>query len=235
LWYGEDILDMIQAARTPQEIGSHSFAHILYGDPDLTEEAAESDLRACLDVAARRGIELRSFVFPFNSEGHHDVLRRNGFRAYRGLDPSRYQRMPYSINRGGHLLEHAVGVGPPVSRPYEKLPGLWNIPGSTFFSHRGGVRRGIPRRSRLRRAQVGLRKAKDRGGVFHLWTHPFNLANDPRYLLGILDEIFTSAAAMRDRGELVIETMGGAAERLAIARSTREGADQVERAGSPPP
>lgn len=236
LWYGDDILDMIQGARTPHEIGSHSFSHILYGDPELSEEAAESDLRACLDVAARRGISLRSFVFPFNSEGHHDVLRRNGFRAYRGLDPSPYQRMPYAVNRGGHLVEHAVGVGPPVSRPHEMLPGLWNIPGSTFFSHRGGLRRGIPRLSRLRRARAGLRKAREDGAVFHLWTHPFNLADDPRYLLGILDEIFSLAAGMRDRDELRIETMGDAAERLAAGSSPPAGESRNALAenGSPP-
>jgi len=89
------------------------------------------------------------------------------------------------------------------------------FPGSTFFSHRQGVRRAIVRAARVRRAQSGLRRAIRSGGVFHLWTHPFNLANDPRYLLGILDEVFRSAAAARDKGTLSIETMGQAAERLA--------------------
>src|SRR5450756_223337 len=66
LWYGDDILDALQSARTPQEIGCHSFSHILYGDPALTREAVDADLQACVTLAERRAITLRSFVLPRN-------------------------------------------------------------------------------------------------------------------------------------------------------------------------
>ena len=32
LWYGTNILDAIQGARTPQEIGSHSFSHPIFDE-----------------------------------------------------------------------------------------------------------------------------------------------------------------------------------------------------------
>ncbi len=69
LWYGRDVLDLLQGASVPQEIDCHSFAHALYGDPAFTREAAVADLSACVAVARERGIELRSLVFPRNSEG----------------------------------------------------------------------------------------------------------------------------------------------------------------------
>ena len=85
---------MLQGARVEQEIGSHSFAHVLFGDPDLTREAVDSDLTACLARAAERGLTLRSFVFPRNDEGHHEALKAHGFTAYRGLDPVWYAGLP---------------------------------------------------------------------------------------------------------------------------------------------
>jgi peptidoglycan/xylan/chitin deacetylase (PgdA/CDA1 family) len=215
LWYGEDILDMLQAARVPQEIGCHSFSHVLFGDPDLTREAVESDLDACISLARQRGIELRSFVFPRNSEGHHEVLRSRGFTAYRGADPNRYQDWPRPAFRAAHLASHLIGARPPVSRPSEKLPGLWNVPGSTLFVHRSGLRRAITRSARIRRAEAGLRLAQSHRGVFHLWTHPFNLANDRPFLVGVLDEILQRAVRERDRGAIVVEPMGMVARRMA--------------------
>jgi peptidoglycan/xylan/chitin deacetylase (PgdA/CDA1 family) len=215
LWYGEDILDLLQAARTPQEIGCHSFSHVLFGDPDLTREAVDADLEACIELAARRGIELRSFVFPRNSEGHHEALAAHGFTAFRGADPTRYGALPRPLFRPAHLLTHALGAPPPVSLPYEHLPGLWNIPGSTLFIHRSGLRRAITRPARIRRLKLGMRRAERSGGVFHLWTHPFNLANDPPYLLGVLESALQWASQLRELGRIAIDPMGAVSQRMA--------------------
>lgn len=215
LWYGPDVLDLLQGARVPQEIGCHSFSHILYGDPDLDAAAVDSDLRACLDIAAQRGLTLRSFVFPRNVEGHHRSLADHGFVAYRGADPNAYAAWPRPAARAAHLLSHVVGAPPPVSQPRERLPGLWNIPGSTLLIQRNGPRRAIGRAARLRRARAGIRRAVETRSVFHLWTHPFNIASDPGYLLAVLEAILTEAARERDRGRLHIATMGAIAARMA--------------------
>jgi hypothetical protein len=215
LWYGEDILDLIQGARVEQEIGCHSFSHVLYGDEELTSDAVNADLDACIVLAASRGITLRSFVFPRNNEGHHEALRRHGFTAYRGAEPTRWAGAPVPAVRAGHLLTHALGVAPPVSQPYEQLPGLWNIPASSLLMHRAGARRLISRAARLRRAREGIRRAEATRGNFHLWTHPFNLANDPPYLLGVLEAILKDVVAARDRGSMSIEPMGAVAKHMA--------------------
>ncbi len=213
LWYGDDILDALQGARVAQEIGCHSFAHVLFDDPDLTRAAVNADLDACLALAASRGIELRSFVFPRNLEGHHEALRAHGFTAFRGADPVWHARLPGPAGRVGHLVDQALGMRPPVSTPSERLPGVWNIPGSALLMHRTGVRRFVPLASRVRKARLGMEAAAATGRVFHLWTHPFNLAGDPDSMLGTLDGILRLAADARDRGELVVDTMSGIAAR----------------------
>jgi peptidoglycan/xylan/chitin deacetylase (PgdA/CDA1 family) len=217
LWYGDDILDALQSAHTPQEIGCHSFSHILYGDPALTRQAVDTDLQTCVALASKRGITLRSFVFPRNSEGHHEALKAHGFRAYRGADPTWHAGIPGPLGRAAHLIDQAVSWPPPVSQPTETLPGLWNIPGSCLLIHRTGVRRLLPPAARVRKARAGLRHAEREGGVFHLWTHPFNLASDPVFMIATLDAILWEAVERRDRGSLRIESMGAIADRLLAA------------------
>lgn len=221
LWYGDDILDVLQAAHTPQEIGCHSFGHALYGDPEMTREAVDADLDACLALAAARGLELRSFVFPRNREGHHDALRAHGFRAYRGVEPTWRAETRGAPGRLARLADHALALSPPVRQPVERLPGLWNIPASALLLSTEGARRIVTPASRVRKARAGLRRARDTGGTFHLWTHPFNLASDRRIMLATLEAILREAVVARERGDVVIEPMAAIAERMSRATSGR--------------
>lgn len=214
LWYGDDIVDLILAARVPQEVGSHSFSHLILGDPGCSEAAAAADIAECVKLANGRGLTLRSFVFPRNLEGHHRVLARQGFTAYRGEDPTWFRPLHGRLKRAAHLLDQAAGLPPPVSTPREILPGLWNIPGSMLLLHRSGVRRMIPFRTRVYKARAGLRRAVREGKVFHLWTHPENMAWDRAGMLDALSAIIHEAVRLRGRGVLDIRTMGQVAASL---------------------
>jgi peptidoglycan/xylan/chitin deacetylase (PgdA/CDA1 family) len=214
LWYGDDVVEALLRARGGQEIGCHSFGHALFGDPAMTADAARADLARCRALAVARGVSLHSFVFPRNSEGHHPLLREAGFTVYRGADPAWHRRWPGPIGRSARYLDHLAALPPPVSTPTETLPGLWNVPGSMLLLHRSGARRLVSLESRVRKAQRGLAAAVERGAVFHLWTHPFNLASDPDGLLTVVERILRSAVAMRERGEILIETMSSIAGRM---------------------
>ena len=222
LFYGDDVLELLTAGRTPQEIGCHSFVHAPYDDPAMTADVVRSDLAECKRAAAARGLELTSFVFPRNREAHHDLLQAEGFTAFRGSDPTWHADIGGSVGRLAHLVDQAVAMPPPVSVPSERLPGLWNIPGSMLLLHSSGVRRVVPLRARVAKARAGLWRAVREGAVFHLWTHPFNIASDAAFMLEALERILREAAAMRDRGELTIEPMRtiAARSRQATRRST---------------
>jgi len=62
------------------EIGVHTYSHI---DANVTPaDQFRSDIERCIQVL---GLESpRTFVFPWNREGHFDVLRALGFRVFRG-------------------------------------------------------------------------------------------------------------------------------------------------------
>jgi peptidoglycan/xylan/chitin deacetylase (PgdA/CDA1 family) len=214
LWYGDDLIDAILGSRVTHEIGCHSFSHIVYGDEGCSDAVASDDLGACIAAARARGITLRSFVFPRNSEGHHALLKEHGFTCYRGEDPTWFRPLPGTLKRSGHLLDQALGLAPPVSEARQRVPGLWNLPGSMLLLHRGGVRRMIPMASRIRKAQLGLERAVRERKIFHLWFHPFNFAVHRTEMLAALRSILSEAVRLRDRGELDICTMGDFASRL---------------------
>jgi len=217
LFYAPDLVDAIGAARAGHEIASHSFSHLVYGDPGCSRAAAASDLGACVAAARARGIVLRSFVFPRNVEGHHDVLAEHGFVAYRGEEPHVYRGLPRPARRAAHFVDHALARAAPVVAPAERLPGLWNIPGSMMFFPRGGVRDAIPFEARVRKARATLAAAVRAGKMFHLWFHPFNLTVGRAGMFAALRDILAAVVEERERGRIEVRTMEQVAARCAAA------------------
>jgi len=217
LWYGDDIVDAIVAGTAGHEIGSHGYSHAVFGDPGFGAGAAAAELDECRRLAGLRGLELRSFVFPRNREGHHGLIAERGFRAVRGADPTWHSRLPGRLGRLAHLLDQLLAISPPVSVPRAVRPGLWDIPGSMLLMERTGLRRLIPVSARVRKARRGLRRAVREGAVFHLWFHPFNLAPDRQAMLGALDQILAEVARLRAAGRIDVRTMGQLADELGAA------------------
>lgn len=208
-FYGRSLVEKIRACRAPQEIGSHSFSHVIFGDPGCSPETAESELRACVRVARDLGIVPTSFAFPRNSVGHLPLLPRHGFRCFRG--PGRWYEWRATsgpLERLAHLAEVLTAVRPPVVLPELAGPGLWNIPGSMIYFPMHGLRRHIPVSLRILRATRGLAAAVERRKVFHLWFHPTNLADEPERMFAGLREILGEVSRLRRAGHLEVLTMG---------------------------
>jgi peptidoglycan/xylan/chitin deacetylase (PgdA/CDA1 family) len=81
-----------------QEVGIHTYSHIDALKCDAAE--FEEDIRRCLASLGMKGAP-STFVFPWNRENHFDVIRRMGFKCYRGKDRA---------------------IGPP-----RLFHGLWNV------------------------------------------------------------------------------------------------------------
>ena len=213
-WYAPDVVEWIRNAKVRHEIGSHSFGHIYYGDPECTAEMAAADLKEAIEVARRKGITLNSFVFPRNMVGHLEVLRKMGIKAYRGQDPLMRGWGFGPILRAFHYLHQLLGIPPERIRAEETLPGLWNIPGNQFFMPKVGIRTLIPMACQVRRVKAGINQAVKMGELYHLWFHPFNLNAKPDVMFSGLERIFAYAHCMREMGLLDILTMGEYARRL---------------------
>jgi peptidoglycan/xylan/chitin deacetylase (PgdA/CDA1 family) len=64
-----------------QEIGIHTYSHIYANE--VSEDVYRDDINKCLAVLGLSSTP-DTFVFPKNREGYFDLLKRMGFRCYRG-------------------------------------------------------------------------------------------------------------------------------------------------------
>jgi hypothetical protein len=211
-WYGSDIIDWIRRADPPHEIGSHSFSHLVAGDPGCGEEVFESDLAACLDVAAAADLELRSYVFSKNSIGHLGVLERHGFVAYRGHRPRPFAD---AGRVRGRVMRALDGLSPQAgSAVYpERVGGLWNIPATNFYGPAARTDR-MPFPLWVTRQVQRLELAGRTRSLYHLWFHPQDLLGDVDRALSGLDRILERAAALRRAGTMRTITMSRLAASL---------------------
>jgi peptidoglycan/xylan/chitin deacetylase (PgdA/CDA1 family) len=213
LFYGRSLVRQLLERKVAHEVGSHSFSHVIFGDPGCSEATAASELLASRKCAAELGVSPTSFVFPRDSVGHLRLLPEHGFTCYRGASPSWYESrvLPGSIRRLGHLIDVLSMRTPPTVRPVTAANGLINLPGSMIYFPAHGLRRLLPVAARVRRAIRGLRRAVSNGQTFHLWFHPTNLADHTEDMLGGLRAILLAVDRMRMAGRLQVTTMRSAA------------------------
>ena len=216
-WYGKDIVQQILSCRVNQEIGCHTFSHIIVGDRGCSRESVESELRACCLEAKKLGLVLKSFVFPRNSVGHLDVLAEAGLVAFRGPAPSWFEHLPGIACKMGHFLDNILFLSPPTTLP-ERIMGLWNMPASYFYPPIDRWWGLIPVSLRVYKVKKGLQQAANRRRIFHLWFHPFNLATNPERLIRGLENIFADFCRYRDAGLLDNFTMGDLAHSLKLRK-----------------
>ncbi len=215
IFYGRSLVERLLEARVAQEIGCHSFSHVIFGDPGCSRETAESEVRACVQAARELGITPRSWAFPRNSVGHLDVLREHGFTCFRGPEPTWHMGGGGAVGRlrrAGHVADVVLARRPPVVLP-ERTQGLINIPASMMYFPMHGARRHIPISRRVRRVLEGIERAARKQRIMHLWFHPTNLADETEAMLGGLRTVFGEVARRREREELDVLPMGELAAR----------------------
>ena len=81
-YFGASLIDRIRSC-PGQEIGSHSFSHYYCLEAGQTLAQFDADVEAAIAIARRRGIALKSFVFPRNqyADQHLGVLSCKGFQG----------------------------------------------------------------------------------------------------------------------------------------------------------
>ncbi len=184
---------MIDGSETGHEIAGHSFSHARFGELDRNTAAAEID-EMC-EVFDSHGVELSSFIHPYISIDHCDILAEHGFTAYSlGVEES-----AETIKSGlfPFLTGNTRFWGAPPVTPDNDRHGLTVIPRSRQLSdERWGFLN--PRR---------IRNTIDRGGdgVVHLTAHPHNLLYDP-HLKRTFPRIVEEISRRRDAGEISVAT-----------------------------
>ena len=220
-WYGRDLVEMIQQARPPQEIGCHTFSHVIFGDPGCDRAVAKAELERSVELARAAGIHLKTMVFPRNQVGHLPALREAGMEVFRGRDVEPLPWMPNAFRDGANVLARILSVPPAPVLPHRTPEGLINLPGSMFYMAATDWQRFVPMAVRTVVVKRGLREAARRKAIFHLRLHPEGLVFGAARLFAGLEDIFEEATRLRHAETLQILPMYQAAVQYLGDDSTR--------------
>jgi len=197
LLLARDVVEEILNNPIEHEIGYHGYTHVVF--QESTREVCESEIKEGLNLAKELGIELKSFVFPQNKIAHVDILKRYGFKVYRGGVATKYsqdQNIVLKLIYGGYHTFVAHPVEP------EWRDGIWEVKSSMLFLHPY-----FGSRTLLFKAKHGLDKAIKRKKVFHVHMHPHDVVLCES-LMDSLDKFLKYVAKRRDEGKLSVMTMG---------------------------
>ncbi len=207
LWYGLDIVDWIRNASPKQEIGSHSFAHIIYDEKNTNENAVRSDIERAKQLHQTADLPFEAFVFPRNIVGFFDLLARAGIRVYRGHTKRWFDIPPRSFRRLLMLFNYIFAITPPTVMPMLDDYGMVNIPDSMLLFSRNGPRSLVSPKSITGMGITGLNQAAKKREIFHLYFHPSNFTYKTEIQFQILEAILRHAQTLREQGVLEILTL----------------------------
>lgn len=200
LWYAPDIVALLKTYKN-QEIACHSFSHVIFNHPGCSKECANSEIKACFNLAKKEGIKFESFIFPRNKIAYLHLLKKYGYKSYRGPQ----------INFEGYskivqFLRLITPTPPPVYSPRMKN-GLLNIPASLYFISARGIKKYIPSNIIFNKAKLGIDKAIENGKVFHLWTHLEDFVEHYDIKMAVFNKIIDYAIEKRNSGVLEFMSM----------------------------
>ncbi|MGA8172277.1 MAG: hypothetical protein WB816_15790 [Methylocystis sp.] len=197
-WFCPEAFDLVRDAGA-HEIGCHGFRHVPLGNHKIATEEAAYELRSATELARRKGVAPKTFVFPRNYVGNINLLADEGYIGFRNANPL--------LGRHGRLgnLAREFNIWEASQEPEPSAFGLVSIPGGYFLNRRRGLRRLVPRALTLRRWQSILEDAVADDRVAVLWLHPYNLC-DGHGALQLFDEVLRMASELREAKGLSIVT-----------------------------
>ena len=220
-WFGASLVKMIKNAKPSQEIGFHSFSHVLFGWEGMTRERAVAEFQQCAEIAREEGFSPTCFISPRNSIAFLPELHHAGFTCFRDVDEQRLRFSNRRLCSIAAVLADFAGLRPIIVRPTYK-DGLVAIPGSLMIRFAGGWRKYIPDSSRLRRLRKGLEGVRRAGGIFHVWFHPENLWAEWPRLENVVACFLEELGALVRSGEVRCLTMGQLASEFSSAVSAEQ-------------
>lgn len=164
-----------------QEIGSHTFSHYYCLEKGQTIYSFEDDLKAAQKIANDKfGLELKSLILPRNqfNEEYLKVAHNCNFISLRG-NPRHYAyNNNTSLARGLRLLDAYTNICGKKSYSIESFNGnIINLKASAFFRHYD-KRLSFLEPFKINCIKHQMKKAAQKGEIFHLWWHPHNIGKD---------------------------------------------------------
>lgn len=180
-----------------QEVGTHSFSHYYCLELGQTAEEFRYDLMAAKNIAEKKGIALKSLVFPRNqfNEDYLRICTEAGIICFRGNEQSWLYKATDDkgetlLRRALRLLDAYVNISGHhcYTDAYMKKSTPVNIPASRFFRPYQPKLQFLEN-LKLRRIKSSMLYAAKNNLTYHLWWHPHNFGINLAENLALLEKV----------------------------------------------
>lgn len=203
LWHAPDFLPPLLKRPELHDIGCHTYSHLQSGQPYVTPEMAQAEIRACVAAARQAGVrEMVSIVFPLHSWGHLETVRQHGFKVTRLLRSDAHWSKQEAFLPTLYRRLSVLGLLPlPLGRAQEHY-GLVDVPASVCWVMRVGLGAKIPVGWWVRSIKKAIDRAARTKRVFHVWSHEYNFAVETDTWLAAYADVLEYAKRLEDRGDI---------------------------------
>jgi len=179
LFYGKDIIEKIIQSKVEHEIAYHSFSHIPFTESNST--IVEQEFVKGSKIAEEYGIVFKSFIFPENKIAHIDILKKYGYKTYRGPNLAKK-----NINKILPIKSFNYATNKIITSTVMPIwqNGIWEIPSSMIFNDRPFFSNTL-----LFRSKLGINNAIKNNEIVHIFMHPEDLIVEPK-LYTMLEDLF---------------------------------------------
>jgi peptidoglycan/xylan/chitin deacetylase (PgdA/CDA1 family) len=168
------------------EIGTHTYSHYYCKEQGQTLESFRADLQLAIEVAGKRGHQLKSLVFPRNQFNHEylQVCTELGIETVRSnpsvwyWDANRPESLAKKIFRTGDAY---IPLPPSKVVPLQQLKFNTNpllLPASRLY-RAWSSKSNLLNRFKLNRILNEMSLAARQQAYYHLWWHPHNFGFHP--------------------------------------------------------
>lgn len=232
-YFGGSLIDQI-AQTDGQEIATHTFSHYNCLEKGSSPQTFSADLKAAIEIARLRGIDIRTIVFPRNQYGpeHLRICQSLGLIGYRGIpDAWAHQPMPRksrgAMRRGLRLLDAYSGILGDQEFSEQSPPNLVNIPGNRFLRPAGGWLKPA-HGMHLATVRKEMSATAAAGRSYHLWWHPHNFGRNRAGNIAALKSILEHAKMLEDQFGMRSANMADLATQPTATPEARHGAEAAQ-------
>lgn len=195
-YYGNELIELIRK-RKKHEIGSHTFSHFYCLEPGQNIEEFEADTEATMAIAKKKGIQIKSFIFPRHqiNRDYLKILSKYGIEIYRDTEKAWFHSPARGaeesiLKRGIRYLDYFIWMGSHHCQDLSEIKKdeLYAIRASRWLRpYRKSEK--ILDFLKIRRIKKQMEYAAKKGKIFHLWFHPHDIGIHQDINFKMLEEI----------------------------------------------
>ncbi len=206
------------------EISTHTYSHYYCQEAGQTVAQFRNDLLLAKQVAAERGHQLRSLVFPRNqfNANYLSVCAEMGIETVRSnpacwyWDANRPESLAKKIFRTGDAYSNLLGPKVVPLHAINRSQTPLQLPASRLY-RAWTEKSAVLNRLKLQRILNEMSYAARTGGYYHLWWHPHNFGWHPEECMEELKNILIHYKRLKKKYGFESLTMLETKQKLVLA------------------